>query len=317
LKGIQWGRGVHSGLITSWELGKVIFPVTLLVSILQYTAVIDWFVRGLTPIMSWIGLPGEAAIPLVLGNLLNLYAGIGAILSLDLTVKQVFILALMLSFSHNLLVESAVCRRVGISVFLVMGARISLALLAAVLVQWTWKGGSETAVYGLIPASPSTPQGGWETIWAASETALMGVLQMAIVVFPLMICIQILKDLRWLDRFADWMRPVLHPLRIDPRGSVIMAGGLLFGLAMGAGVIIEQAREKRFTRREMTVMVLFLAACHAVVEDTIIFIPLGINVLPLLLIRFGVAVLLTLLLAWFWPGSKPVDRRVATEGDCA
>ncbi|MFD1435482.1 nucleoside recognition domain-containing protein [Kroppenstedtia eburnea] len=317
MKRIQWGRGVRSGLITSWELGKVIFPVTLLVSILQHTPVIDWFVRGLTPIMSWIGLPGEAAIPLVLGNLLNLYAGIGAILSLDLTVKQVFILALMLSFSHNLLVESAVCRRVGISVFLVMGVRISLALLAAVLVQWSWNGGGEAAAYGLIPNSPSAPQGGWETVWAASETAVMGVLQMAIVVFPLMIGIQILKDLRWLDRFADWMKPVLLPLRVDPRGSVIMAGGLLFGLAMGAGVIIEQAREKRFTWREMTVMVLFLAACHAVVEDTVIFIPLGINVLPLLLIRFGVAVLLTLLLAWFWPGSKPVDRRVAAGGDCA
>ncbi|MFD1427470.1 nucleoside recognition domain-containing protein [Kroppenstedtia sanguinis] len=317
MKRIQWKQGVQSGLNTSWELGKVIFPVTLLVSVLQHTPVIDWFVQGLTPIMSWIGLPGEAAIPLVLGNLLNLYAGIGAILSLDLTVKQVFILAVMLSFSHNLLVESAVCRRVGISAFLVMGVRISLALLSAVLIQWSWNGGGEAAAYGLISATPAAPQGGWETVGAALQTAVMGVLQMAIVVFPLMIGIQILKDLRWLERFADGMKPVLLPLRIDPRGSVIMAGGLLFGLAMGAGVIIEQAREKRFTRREMTVMVLFLAACHAVVEDTVIFIPLGISVLPLLLIRFGVAVLLTLLLAWFWRGSKPANQQVTAGGDCA
>jgi hypothetical protein len=44
---------------------------------------------------------GEAAIPLVLANLLNLYAGIGAILSLELTIKEVFILAIMMSFSHH------------------------------------------------------------------------------------------------------------------------------------------------------------------------------------------------------------------------
>ena len=51
--------------------------------------------------MSIFGLSGDAAIPLVLGNFLNLYAAIGAILTLDLTVKEVFIIAVMLSFSHD------------------------------------------------------------------------------------------------------------------------------------------------------------------------------------------------------------------------
>ena len=91
-------RGWRSGLETTWELTKVILPVTLVVSVLKYTPVIEWMVKGLTPLMGWIGLPGEAAVPLALGNLLNLYAAIGAILTMDLTVKQVLILAVMLSF---------------------------------------------------------------------------------------------------------------------------------------------------------------------------------------------------------------------------
>src|SRR5699024_11763267 len=77
----------------SWMLGKIVFPVTVIITILQYTPVLDWFIELVSPLMGLIGLPGEAAMPLVLGNALNLYAGIGAIVSLDFTIKEVFIMA--------------------------------------------------------------------------------------------------------------------------------------------------------------------------------------------------------------------------------
>ena len=75
---------------------------------------------------------------------------------------------------------------------------------------------------------------------------------------------------------------------------------MTFGLTFGAGVILEQVREQKFTKRELTLVILFLCTCHAVIEDTLIFIPLGINVLPLLLIRLTAAILLTLLIARPW-----------------
>jgi hypothetical protein len=304
MKRVDWRKGLKSGWDTTWVLGKIIFPVTVAVSLLQHTLVIDWLIRLLTPAMAWIGLPGEAAIPLVLGNVLNLYAAIGAILTMDLTVKQVFILAVMLSFSHNLFVESAVCRRVGVSAGLVIGVRMALAVLSAVVIHWLWQGGEAVAQYGLIAPRETAPDGWIEMGTTALITAATGIFQLAVIVFPLMMGIQMLKDWRWLDRFAEWMVPLMRPLGIEPRGSIIMAGGLLFGLAMGAGVIIEQAKEKGFTKRDMTVMVLFLSACHAVVEDTLIFVPLGIPVLPLLLIRIIVAVLMVLFIAWFWPAPQ-------------
>ena len=100
--------------------------------------------------MSWFGLSGEAAIPLVLGNFLNLYAGIGAILTLDLTVKEVFILAVMLSFSHNLFIESAVAVKVGIRMSVVLAVRLGLAFTSAFLIHLLWNGGQELAQYGLV-----------------------------------------------------------------------------------------------------------------------------------------------------------------------
>jgi hypothetical protein len=281
-------------------LGKVVFPVTVVVSVVRYTPLYEGLISGLTPLMGVIGLPGEAAVPLVLGNLLNLYAAIGAILSMDLSVKEVFILALMLGFSHGLPVETAICRRIGVSATLVIGFRVTVAVAAAAIVNLTWSGGEEKASYGLVAASPESPSGALEIVTSALVTATVGVFQLALIVVPVMLFIQVLKDLGVLDGFARLVRPLMRPLGVAPRGAVTMAGGLIFGLAFGAGVIIEQVREQKFEKRELTLMMLFLCACHAVVEDTLIFIPLGINVGYLLLIRLSTAILLTLLIARLW-----------------
>ncbi len=281
-------------------LGKIVFPVTVVVSVVRYTPLYEGLISGLSPLMGVIGLPGEAAVPLVLGNLLNLYAAIGAILSMDLSVKEVFILALMLGFSHGLPVETAICRRIGVSATVVIGFRVAVAVAAAAIVNLTWTGGGEKASYGLVAASPESPSGAVEIVMSALVTATVGVFQLALIVVPVMLFIQVLKDLGVLDGFARLVRPLMRPLGVAPRGAVTMAGGLIFGLAFGAGVIIEQVREQKFEKRELTLMILFLCACHAVVEDTLIFIPLGINVGYLLLIRLSTAILLTLLIARLW-----------------
>lgn len=300
MKRVSWLEGLKSGLRTTWELGKVIFPVTLVVTVLQYTAVYDTLLTAIEPAMSWFGLPSEAAVPLVLGNLLNMYAAIGAIVAIELTVKQVFILAIMLAFSHMLPVEAAVCRRVGVSATLVTLVRVGLALVAGMAVNLTWSGGSATADYGMAAPSESQPSDWVETVAGALQAAGASVFQLALIVFPVMMFIQIMKDLDVLNWFADKMRPLMQPLGLPARGAVTMASGLLFGLAFGAGVIMEQAREQEFTRRELILMVLFLSACHAIVEDTLIFIPLGINVFYLLLARLAVAVALTIVIATLW-----------------
>lgn len=152
-------NGGLTGLKTTWSLGKVIFPITLIVFLLQYTPVLPWIMEKISPFMRLLGLSGDAAIPLVLGNFLNLYAGIGGILSLDLTVKEVFIIAVMLSFSHNLFIESTVASKVGVKIWLIITVRIGLALLSAVIINLVWNGGSDIAKYGMMPPQQAEPDG--------------------------------------------------------------------------------------------------------------------------------------------------------------
>ncbi|MEN2768519.1 nucleoside recognition domain-containing protein [Ornithinibacillus xuwenensis] len=299
-------RGLRQGLHTTWTLGKVIFPITLLVTILQYTPVLPWLIEKISPLMGLIGLSGEAAVPLVLGNTLNLYAGIAAIISFDFTVKEVFIMAIMLSFSHNLFIESAVASKVGIKWWLIISVRVGLALLSATIINLVWNGGAELAQYGLI-SKESTALTGWgEITLHGLQTAIIAVIQLALIVIPLMVMMQYLREKGMLTKLSNSIAPFTKALGMEKNTSMTLVAGLTIGLAYGAGLMIQAVKEDGVSKRDMTLALLFLVSCHAVVEDTLIFIPLGIPVWPLLFIRLLTAILLTMAVAYIW---RRVERR--------
>lgn len=293
-------KGFKAGLLTTWNLGKVIFPITLIVTILQFTPVLPWIIKLVEPLMGILGLSGEAAIPLVLGNVLNLYAGIAGILSLDLTVKEVFILAVMLSFSHNIFIETGVALRVGVKLWVVLVVRFGLAIISAIVIRFVWNGGGEIAQYGFLQAKTVEPNGWGEILLLGLQKAGMGVLQLALIVIPLMIIVQFLRDYKYLDKISRNLAPFTKIIGVKPNASMTLVAGLVIGLAYGAGVMIQAVEQDGVSKKDATLVMIFLVACHAVVEDTLIFAPLGIPILPLLIIRLVTAFTLTILVAKLW-----------------
>lgn len=303
-------RGLRQGLQVTWTLGKVIFPITLIVMILQHTPILPWFIKLLSPVMGLIGLPGEAAMPLVLGNALNLYAGIAAIISFDFTIKEVFILAMMLSFSHNLFIESTVAAKVGVNWWLITGIRVGLALFSAVIINLVWSGGGEAAQYGFISASEVVLTGWVEILLYGLQTAVIAVAQLALIVIPLMIALQFLREKGWLTNLSNGFAPFTKILGMERNTSLTLVTGITIGLAFGAGVMIQAVKEDGVSRKDTILALIFLVSCHAVIEDTVIFIPLGIPVWPLLLIRLIMAILLTMTVAFIW---KRIDYKKGQE----
>lgn len=305
-------NGLKAGLKTTWTLGKIIFPITLLLVILQHTPVLPWIVKLVSPLMGLFGLSGEAAIPLVLGNALNLYAGIAGILSLDLTVKEVFILAVMLSFAHNMFIETGVALKVGVKLWIVLVVRFGLAAFSAIVINLVWQGGGEIAQYGMAPEIAAAPES-WIGIGLLGlQKAGFGVLQLALIVIPLMIIVQYLKDNHYLQKFSDRLAPFTKVIGVQPNASMTLVAGLVIGLAYGAGVMIQAVQEDGVSKKDATLAFIFLVACHAVVEDTLIFIPLGIPVWPLLIIRLVTAFILTIAVAYFWRQSERKREREVT-----
>lgn len=292
-------RGLLSGLKTAWKLSKFIFPITFIVTLLQFTPILPWLVEVIAPVMRIFGLPGEAAIPLVLGTMLNLYSGIAGILSLELTVKEVFTLAMMLSFAHSMFIETAVALRVGVRLWVVLVVRFGLAFLAAICINIFWQGGQEIAKYGMMPEIATNPDGWGEIILLGLQKASFGILQLIIIVLPLMMIVQFLRDYGYMAKFSRLLAPFTKVIGVAPNASMTLVTGLVIGLAYGAGVMIQAVEEDGVSKKDATLAFIFLVACHAIVEDTLIFMPLGIPIWPLFAIRVVTAFVLTILVAYF------------------
>lgn len=69
------------------------------------------------------------------------------------------------------------------------------------------------------------------------------------IVIPLMIGIQILKDLKWLDVFTGWMAPVTRGLGMNENTALVLTAGLIFGLAYGAGVLLQAVKEDGVSKK--------------------------------------------------------------------
>ncbi len=301
-----WKQGTIKGFDTTWSLAKIIFPVTVIVSILKYTPLINLLSEVLSPVMGIFGLTGDSAIVLVLGNVLNLYAAVGAILTMELTVKQVFILSVMLSLSHNIIVETAITTKIGVKPWTMAGLRLLMAFAFAFLMNLFWPGGQEIAQYGLIPAQTHVLSTWSEILLNAIQIAFIGIIQIVVIVIPVMIMIQILKDIDVLPFLAKLLSPMTRILGVSDKTGVTLLAGILFGIAYGAGVIIQTAKEENLSKKDLYLVSIFLVSCHAVIEDTLIFVPLGINVIPLLLIRIALAFIVTIITAGFW---RKVDHK--------
>jgi spore maturation protein SpmB len=130
-----WKKGLVDGLKTALTLLKVILPVFAVIKVFEHTPVIGWISRIFDPLMRFVGLPGEAALAVVTGMLFNFYAALGIILALGLSAWQITIMAVMLSCCHELVLESAIIKRTGISAWPILSIRLFTAFAAGAVMN--------------------------------------------------------------------------------------------------------------------------------------------------------------------------------------
>jgi Fe2+ transport system protein B len=130
-----WRKGFVDGVNTFFSLLMVIIPVFAAVKVLEHTPAIKWISLAGDPLMRFVGLPGEAALAVVTGMLFNFYAALGIIIALGLSAWQITILGVMLSCCHELVLESAVVKKTGISAWPILSIRLVTAFAAGALMK--------------------------------------------------------------------------------------------------------------------------------------------------------------------------------------
>ncbi len=128
-------RGFQKSLRLLWLLVKIIVPVSCLVALLDHYGIIDQIATIFTPVMRLFGLPGEAAISLLLGFLVNIYAAMGAIAAISLTPQQITVLAVIIGICHELPVETIVCRYTGLRIPVSIALRLTTAVAAGIMLN--------------------------------------------------------------------------------------------------------------------------------------------------------------------------------------
>ncbi|MCF6465706.1 nucleoside recognition domain-containing protein [Clostridium sp. Cult2] len=136
----------------------------------------------------------------------------------------------------------------------------------------------------------------------SSIGSINSILNMAKIIIPLMIIMEILKDSNVLETISKRLKPISRFFDISNETVFPMMIGLIFGLVYGAGVIIESTDGKELRKKDLYVLIIFLVSCHAIFEDTLIFVTVGANLWMLFITRLIVATIT----AYF--ASKIIDR---------
>jgi hypothetical protein len=128
-------KGTRTGFKVLWELAKVIVPTVMIVHLLEKTGMLQHISRFLGPLMELFGVPGEGALALVIANLGTVYGGLAALVALDLTVKEITILAAMMMVCHGAISETALVVKAGARGSWVLGARLAAMVLVGMLLR--------------------------------------------------------------------------------------------------------------------------------------------------------------------------------------
>jgi spore maturation protein SpmB len=271
--------GLREGLLKGWQsfvwVLKLIVPISLATALLQYSGVLAYLDRFLAPVTHLLGLPAAAAVPMVIGPLAGVYAAVGAMAVLPLTQAQMTLVAIFVLIAHLIIQEGIIQARAGFRLGLSALVRLGAGFLTVLVAGWFLA--DDGRVASVMPAA------------VALRPTLEGMLlewgtAMAWLAFKiLLIVMTIMISLAWMRRFdlirhlVGALRPVLVLLGLRPQVAVLWLSAVLFGLLYGAAVIVEEVREGSFDPRDLERLHVSIGINHSMIEDPVLFLPLGIG----------------------------------------
>jgi len=272
---------------TSIKIFKIMIPVSILVKILQETGLIVYIGKGLAPLMSVMGLPGEMGLVWASAMLGNIYAGIITFFSIgmSLTTAQVTVLSTIILIAHTLPVELAITQKSGVKAGTAFLFRFIFGFIAGVILYHIYN------IFNLYQNIPT----GIEKIVAIPENATwgawaLGELKNYAIVFcyitVLIILMDILKRIGAIDKINQWFYPVLKFLGIGKEVIPITVIGMTLGLAYGGGLIINEVNQTQLKKRDVCYALMLMSLFHSVIEDSLLMISIGAKVSGVFVFRF-------------------------------
>lgn len=274
----------------SWMLLKIYIPVSILTAFLDQVGFLDLIAPFFEPLMKLLGLPGEASLVLIAAWVNNLFAALAAMSVMDLTFRQITIIAVITGFAHNLILETGVLTKLKMARPQIALTRIVFGLLVGMLLNLIMP---ET-IQGFVTSSLQTSDFTW-------SSHLLGILRTGVQILLLMSVIMLVYEFMLIWKKGPALKKKLEFL---PRALGLSSGalgawmvGFFIGIAYGAGILFKMHEDNKLTPKDTALLTLALCLVHAVIEDTMIFVVVGANLWWILGVRLILLIIMMFILS--------------------
>jgi len=260
-------NSLQSSIKSSIIILKLVVPIYIFADILFYYNLLEYITFIFEPITSFLSLPNEAALSIVSGIFLNLYAAIAFAAPLGLSPKEWTILAVFLGICHALIVETAIIKKLGISNIFSILLRLIAGLIVGFIV--TLMPQSWFASESILIQNTPTAQNHNSVFELLSDSLYQSIYLSFQIIVLVTLLIVVLDYIKSLDIVEEYTKKVNSAFSISI--------GVILGITYGAGILISEYEKNTLTKKEILYIGTFLMICHAIIEDTLLFVIFGAN----------------------------------------
>ena len=290
----SYQKSLKTALKSSWTILKLIVPIYILADILFYYNLLAHITFVFKPLVALLDLPPEAALAIVSGLFLNIYAAIAFAAPLGLSAKEWTVLAVFLGIAHALIVETEIMKRLGLSRLYSIGLRLGAGLLVGGLASKFPQSWFENIATQETLASEHPV---YQSLFALLQNSLYESLSLSIkviiLVTLLIFFLDFIKSLSIIEK---------HSQKVNSGFSITV--GVILGITYGAGILISEYEKGVLKDREILFIGTYLMICHAIIEDTLLFVIFGANPWVIVGLRLVFATLIAMLVVRYYQRAR-------------
>ena len=120
---------------------------------------------------------------------------------------------------------------------------------------------------------------------------LLYVFVLIFAVVALLLLMDVLKALGFIDLLNKLLRPLLSLVGVDRQLAPVATTGVLLGVVYGGALMIDEVRASNYSKRAVFTAMLLVSLMHALIEDTLVVLAIGANIWIVLIGRVPFALL--------------------------
>jgi len=280
------------------SLLKVMVPAIIAVKVLDLLGGTVYLGEFLAPVMHLIGLPEQMALVWATAMLTNVYTAMVVFVdvssSMQLSVAQVSVVGVLILLSHSIPVEGAVAKLVGVRWRVTITLRVLGGLVMAALVNWLYHSldyqqQAATLLWSSEVKNITLGQ------WVIEQLKLL--VTIFFIISALMGLLALLRKIGVEKLMHLALSPFLKVLNISKDASSITIVGITLGLSFGAGLLINEVKSGNISKKDVFLSVCFLNIAHSLIEDTLLVLLLGADIVAILWLRILFAFVLVAIIS--------------------